>query len=108
LSDFTGRILAYGGLLTTALAVLLFLLINLNFSSAFDSFHKLFFQQGTYTFDSQNEIIVNLYPEEAFMGLGLRISKWVFIASAISMSVGTSLIAKAKTKRIKNSRTNQK
>lgn len=108
ITNFTGKVLAYGGILTIVLAALLFILISLNFSSVFDSFHTLFFRQGTYTFDPAKEVIVNLYPEQFFMDIGLRISKLALFASSISTIAGTLLIYASKSKKNKNRRNTSK
>jgi len=100
--NFIGKILVFGGLLTIILAALLFFIINSNFSPAFESFHQLFFQKGTYLFDPAKEIIVNLYPEKLFMDLGIRMSKLVVITSAITILIGAFLLLKSK--KIKKSR----
>ena len=92
LRQLIGKVLSFGGLLTIAIAALLFLLINSNFSFSFESFHKIFFQPGTYAFDPEYEIIVNLYPEGLFMDLGLRIAKFTAIASFIFIAIGAFLI----------------
>ena len=105
LANFAGKVLSYGGILTTGLASLLFVMISLNFQASFSSFHDLFFRQGTYIFDPANEMIVRLYPEELFMRLGLRIAKWVLFVSAVIIIIGIFLIVKTKTKRIKIERT---
>lgn len=105
LANFIGKVLAYGGILTIMLAALLIFLINLNFTSAFESFHKLFFQQGTYTFDTANEMIVRLYPEQLFIDLGLRILKWVLLLSAFLVIFSIFLIFKSKSKKNKNKQT---
>ena len=83
LANFIGKALAYGGFLAIGLAAVLLILINFNFSSAFDSFHSIFFEKGTYAFDPANEIIVSLYPAQLYIDIGLRICKWVLIISAI-------------------------
>jgi uncharacterized membrane protein len=108
LANFIGKVLAYGGLLAIGASALLSILVNLNFSSAFDSFHTLFFMQGTYTFDHAKEVMVNLYPGQFFMDLGLRISKWVIFVSAISTVAGIFLIAKSKNKKNKNRQSKSK
>lgn len=104
-ANFTGKALAYGGILTIGLAALLIVLISLNFTSAFESLHKLFFRQGTYTFDPENEIIVRLYPEQLFMDIGLKILKWVLLLSAFLATLGIFLIFKSKSKKNKNKQT---
>ncbi len=96
LEQFIGKILLFGGLLTVAIAVLLLLLINSNFSYSFESFHKFFFQAGTYAFDPESEIIVKIYPERLFMDLGLRIAKFVAIVSFIFMIIGAFLLVRSK------------
>jgi integral membrane protein (TIGR01906 family) len=105
MANFTGKALAYGGILTAMLAGLLLVLISLDFASAFESFHKLFFRQGTYTFDPAKELIVNLYPEQIFMDIGLKILKWALLLSAFLATLGVFLIFKSKSKKNKNKQT---
>lgn len=94
--NFVGIILIFGGLLTVALSITLFLFIKYDFSISFESFHLLLFEKGTYAFDPAKEIIVNLYPEQLFIDLGLRISKWIISASAIIISAGLLLLFTSK------------
>ena len=96
LGQFIGKVLLFGGLTAITIAVLLFLMINFNFSSSFESFHKIFFQPGTYAFDQDTEIIVNIYSEELFMDLGLRIAKFVAIISFIFVIIGAFLLFRSK------------
>ena len=100
-ADFAGKILAFGGLLTVAFSLALFLLINFNFQSAFEQFHVMLFGQGTYTFDASKELLVNIYPEQLFMNLGLRISKLVIISAVIIMSLGFLFLSISKNKKNK-------
>lgn len=96
--DFVGKVLVFGGLLTISLAAILFFLINSNFSSAFETFHNIFFKQGTYAFDPAKEMLVRLYPEQLFMDLGLGISKGVFFASIIFIFAGVFLVFRSNKK----------
>lgn len=93
---FVGKIMVFGGFLTIIFAVVLLLLINSDFSSAFESFHQLFFQEGTYTFDPATDLLVRLYPEELFQDLGSRISKGVMMSSLILIGFGSLLLLKSK------------
>lgn len=102
MANFIGKILVFGGVLTIALAAILFFSINFDFSTAFESFHGIFFEKGTYTFDPANEMIVKMYPEQLFMDLGLRISKWVVLLSAVIVMIGIFLIFRSKSKKNKN------
>lgn len=97
---FIGKILLYSGLLSILISGILFLLINSDFSPFFESFHRLFFEKGTYVFDPREEIIVRLYPEGLFMDLGIRIAKAVIFLSAFASTAGIILLIKSKTKRI--------
>lgn len=97
--NFVGGALAFGGILSFALAAFLLLLTSFSFSSAFESFHRLFFQDGTYTFDPAMEMLVRLYPEQFFMELGMTASKWVIISSVLVALFGAFLILKSKNKK---------
>ncbi len=79
--------------------MILFLFVHFNFSATFDSFHRLFFEKGTYVFDPSKEIIVNLYPEELFMELGIRISEFAVFASIIFILLGAILLFVQKNER---------
>lgn len=100
--NFTGKVLIFGGFLTIAMAASLFLFIISDFSASFESFHKLFFEKGTYLFDPAKEIIVNLYPEQLFMDLGTRVLAGVFITAAVITLLGLFLLLKSKKKKNKN------
>ena len=102
ITNFIGKILVFGGVLTIVLAAILFFSINFDFSSTFESFHSIFFEKGTYIFDPANEIIVRLYPEQLFMDLGIKMSKWVALLSAFLVMIGLFLIFRSKSKKNKN------
>lgn len=93
---FISSVLLLGGLLTLILSASLLFFVSYNFSAAFESFHNIFFQKGTYAFDAEKEIIVRLYPEQLFMDLGIYISKWVVMGAGISILLGSLLIMKSK------------
>jgi|SRR3989338_5824969 len=94
--NFIGNSLLYGGILSIAIYAALFFSLSLGFSDVFDSFHRLFFTQGTYTFDAANEIIVKLYPEQLFMDLGIRIFRLAILSSVFTTILGAFLIARSK------------
>ena len=96
LASFIGEVLLYGGFLTIAIGVMLLALLNSYFSSSFESFHKLFFQSGTYSFDPAKEVIVNLYPEQMFMDLGIRISKLTLMCASAIILIGALMVFKSK------------
>ena len=96
---FVGKVLLFGGLLTLGIALLLLIFIIADFDNSFESFHKIFFASGTYSFDAGRELIVNLYPEELFLDLGIRISKWVIVAAVLVVFGGLFFIFKNKRNR---------
>ncbi|MBI2656249.1 DUF1461 domain-containing protein [Candidatus Woesearchaeota archaeon] len=65
------------------------------------SFHRLFFEKGTYVFDPAKEMIVKLYPEQIFTDLGISISKWVILSSGAVILLGLFLSLKSKSKKNK-------
>lgn len=95
ITNFVGKVLVFGGFLTIVLGLILFLFINSDFSTAFESFHKTLFQKGTYAFESK-ELIVNLYPEQLFMELGLRISIWTIVSAVMLLLIGAFFMLKSK------------
>lgn len=99
---FAGKVFLFGGILTLVLAGLLFFSIFADFSSAFESFHKLFFEKGTYLFNPAKEIIVRLYSEQIFMDIGWAIAKGVIFSSAGLILLGTLMIFMSKNKKNKN------
>ena len=103
--NFVGKVLFFGGFLTITLAAALLFFINSDFPSAFDSFHQLFFEKGTYLFDPAKDLIVKLYPEQLFMDLGLKISIRIFIISVIIIILGIFLMLKSKNKKNKKKTT---
>lgn len=96
--NFIGKAILFGGFLTLLIASAFLLFASLDFPAAFESFHSLFFEKGTYVFDPDKEIIVKIYPEQLFMDLGVRIAKGVILASAVAILLGVLLILKAKSK----------
>ena len=94
--NFFGDVLLYGGLLTIISSAILFLLMIFDFAAAFESFHVLFFEKGSYVFDPSKEMLVRIYPEDLFMDLGLRIMKFVLLISPIITFTGKFLITKTK------------
>jgi len=99
--NFMGKVLIFGGFLTVALSAALLFFINSDFAQTFESFHKLLFDKGTYVFDPAKEMIVRLYPEQFFLDIGIRVSKWIIISSAIIILLGAFLMLKSKSKKNK-------
>lgn len=82
------RIFVYGSITAFALLVILFV-ISLNFPSFFESFHKLLFPQGNYTFPA-NYLLIKLFPEGFFMDFAREIFFHTLIMSLIFFFLGSS------------------
>lgn len=104
---YLGMIFLISGLLTFLDAFVFFIMVNSNFSFAFDAFHSTFFSEGSFLFDPSSENIVNLYPKELFFDITYRIVVNTLIFSFLVFLVGISFlgILKYKTVKIKNKRT---
>ncbi len=55
--------------------------IFFNFDYLFSGMHHIFFEPGTWTFDSSVSNMVNLYPLEFFMDFAIEIGKKIIITS---------------------------
>lgn len=95
-TGFMGKILVLGGSLSLIISFVFLLLAMFSFAPAFDSFHRIFFAQGTYTFNPENELIVKLYPEELFRDLGIKIMKTVVLLSSAVIILGSILVLHSK------------
>jgi integral membrane protein (TIGR01906 family) len=91
LKDFKSnlkRIFVYGSISTFAVLVILFV-ISLNFPSFFESFHKLLFPQGNYTFPV-DYLLIKLFPEGFFKDFAREIFFHTLIMSLIFFFLGSS------------------
>ena len=77
---FLFSIFKNGAIIVIIFSLILVSLILLNFNKSFDTFHKTFFESGTYTFDPLTEKMVVLYPENIFSDIAVKI----FINSIIT------------------------
>lgn len=66
------RVLFFGGLFTLFIAIVLLVLVMLNFDGFFTFFHKIFFPQGGWLFSSSDNII-KLYPSGFFYDIAKKI-----------------------------------
>jgi len=82
------RILIYSSVSTFAVLVILFV-ISLNFPSFFESFHKLLFPQGNYTFPA-NYLLIKLFPEAFFNDYAREMFFHTLIMSLILFFLGAS------------------
>ncbi len=76
-----------GGILTTALLVVLGIFVAAGFDQLFVQFHELFFPQGNWTFDYSDSLI-RLLPEKLWFDGGVMITLGTFIAGLIVGGLG--------------------
>ena len=96
---FFAKVLLHGGICTLVFSLLAFFLMSFSFENSFDSFHRIFFEQGTYLFDPSTEMLTRLYPQELFQSLAMRIS--IGITSLCIVWIFMSHIINSKAKNIK-------
>jgi integral membrane protein (TIGR01906 family) len=76
-----------GGILTTALLLVLVLLVLSGFDALFVQFHEIFFPQGNWTFDYSDSLI-RLFPEKLWFDAGFMITAGTFLVGVIVGLVG--------------------
>ncbi|MFC1800885.1 DUF1461 domain-containing protein [Nanoarchaeota archaeon] len=87
----------YGGIVSFAVLMAILLWIIIDFTSIFDIFHKLLFQDGTYTF-GPDEILPKIFPVSFFFNISKEIFTKTVISSAIFIALGFALKKKRKKK----------
>jgi integral membrane protein (TIGR01906 family) len=81
--DDIRRGLGIGAAITAILLVLAGLAMAIDFEAIFDGFHRLFFEQGTWTF-SDDETLRRLYPD-AFWGIAAGLFAGLATAQAVAL-----------------------
>jgi len=87
--------LIYGGIFTFFIALVMFILIKINFNSFFDGFHKTFFKDGTWLFDEGSDII-RLYTSQFFYDTTLSIVIRTLAIAFIFITIGLFSIYRLK------------
>jgi integral membrane protein (TIGR01906 family) len=77
----------YGGVVTTALLLLIALFILLGWNIFFVQFHELLFPPGTWTF-AYTDSLIRLFPEKFFFDLGVLLSLSVLSAGILTTLIG--------------------
>ncbi len=82
------RLLKYGGLSTIIAVGLILLATLLSFNTSFTLFHQLFFPQGNWQF-SAGSILIQTFPLEFFMRVGMTIFILAVVMSSIILFMAT-------------------
>jgi integral membrane protein (TIGR01906 family) len=85
-----------GGLLTTGLLTVLILLVLLSWNWFFITFHDVFFQPGTWTFNWSDSLI-RLFPDKFWFDAGVLLVGGALVMGAVVMGIGWVLGRRART-----------
>ena len=98
-----GIVFLFSGILTFLDAFIFWIMVKINFNFVFDSIHKIFFKVGTYVFDPSFENIVNLYPQQFFYDIIVKIVLNTLFLSLIILIIGLFILSHhKKTKKYLN------
>ena len=86
--DNLRRILFYGGIVTLAVLAIIFIL-SLSFNVFFDSFHRILFPQGNYTFPSSS-LLIKMFPQGFFIDYARKMFFHTLILGLILIFLGSS------------------
>lgn len=81
-----GTVLICAGLGTVALFAILGIWAAINFEGLFAVFHSLFFAQGSWVFSAES-LLITMYPEPFWMGMGA-----IWLATTIAVSVISAVV----------------
>jgi integral membrane protein (TIGR01906 family) len=104
------RILIISGIGVIAIIIILFLLSS-NFPAFFETFHKILFPQGNYTF-SGDSLLITLFPQQFFEGFARKMLTeaaligvmLIVLGFAIKSFVGKKIKKENKTKKTKKTK----
>ena len=85
-NKFNSKVFIYGALFAVVFLIALFLL-SLNFQSLFLNFHEVFFENNSWIFNQEDKL-VNLFPEDFFKSILLRILAIDFILAFFTVIIG--------------------
>lgn len=103
--SFLGKTLIYGPIVTYALLIVLGLLVSTDFNKYFTYFHLMFFTNDLWLLDPKTDLMIQMLPEQFFMGMAIRIVLSFFIYLSILQVVG--YLCKRRSNGI-NEKTNKK
>jgi integral membrane protein (TIGR01906 family) len=84
--SFLRRAIARAGYLATSAIVALILLAVLNWDTFFDTFHRVFFEQGTWRFQ-YSDTLIRLFPERFWFDAALTLGAWTIMGTILLIVV---------------------
>ncbi len=85
------RALFHGGILTTAILLLMLVLILLSWNLVFTQFHEILFPPDTWTFNYSDSLI-RLFPEKFWFDFGLLWTGAIFLEGIVLALIGYFLL----------------
>lgn len=83
------RALKYSGIFTIAIPLILALAMAIDFDAVFVLFHAVFFDEGTWIFDSRVDEIIRILPSDFFMHCTAFIASFWVAGAAAELIIGT-------------------
>ena len=85
---YLGKTLLYGPLITYIFLIVIGLLASTDFNKYFTYFHLIFFTNDLWLLDPKTDLMIQMLPEDFFMGMAIRIVLSFFIYLSIIQIVG--------------------
>ncbi len=94
-----GIIMTAGGVFTLLLALLLWIVVTIDFGGVFTVFHKLLFKDGTWLFSPQEKIVL-IYQEGLFNHAAFRLAYTIIGIAIVWIASSLGVIASQREKKI--------
>ncbi|MBU1704095.1 MAG: DUF1461 domain-containing protein, partial [Nanoarchaeota archaeon] len=81
-------IVILSGTVMLVAAIFIFLLSNTNFDLVFVKMHEMLFSAGTWTFDTETELLTNIYSQDFFFNFAKRLFLNIIASALVLVSTG--------------------
>ena len=95
-----GKCLIISSVSGTLPFLMLMFLMYVDFNKYFTIFHKIFFRNDLWLLDPKTDRLVNIFPEEFFSNMAIKILSFYFIALAVILAIGIIILLKKQKKHI--------
>lgn len=91
-----GKYIYYGFFINWSFLLILLLLVFLDFDKYFTYFHLIFFRNDLWLLNPKTDLLIQMLPEEFFIGMAKKIALSFFKYLAIIQSIGYLLMKKGR------------
>lgn len=95
---FLGKTLSFGLFINHFILIILAVLIIADFNKYFTIFHHIFFNNDLWLLDPNTDLMIQMLPEEFFIGMSKKIGLSFFVYLSILQIVGIYYIKKGRKK----------